>query len=226
MVATAPGVPTTQPDLQQLKAAFPQYNTSSLLYALRKHKFDGEAALRTLLTSSNTRFWREFHSCGQGLVGVGGTKPARVNQPPKVVVTPPATPAPPPEEVLSTELVDEVLEELLSAARQPEPEPEPEPVPDPEPEASARPEAPTEAPRAPTEGLGAALGTYSCAIKLSEEGRYAESIPLLERCLEVFEKELPAESSHTVRASPALRLPAKDVHLSTPFGRLCPYSSA
>ena len=158
-------------------------------------------------TSSNTRFWREFHSCGQGLVGVGSVKPARVNQPQTVVVTPPPTPLPEPADALSTELVDGMLDELLSASRQPEPEPEPEPEPAPD---SEPPPPPPPVARTPVEGLGAALGTYSCALKLSDEERFSESIPLLERCLEVFEKELPPESSHTVRRQPLpLYFPAR-----------------
>ena len=45
-------------------------------------------------------------------------------------------------------------------------------------------------------------GKILCVLELERlfEKRYYESIPLLEKCLEVFEKELPPESSHTVRA--------------------------
>ena len=37
------------------------------------------------------------------------------------------------------------------------------------------------------------------AIKLVAKGRHSECIPLLEQCVEVFEVELPADSSHTLQ---------------------------
>ena len=54
--AAAVAAAAVAPDLQRLKLQFPQYKTNSLLYVLRRHKFDAAAAQRTLLTSSNTRF--------------------------------------------------------------------------------------------------------------------------------------------------------------------------
>jgi hypothetical protein len=56
--AAAAAAAAVAPDLQRLKLQFPQYKTNSLLYVLRRHKFDAAAAQRTLLTSSNSRFWR------------------------------------------------------------------------------------------------------------------------------------------------------------------------
>jgi hypothetical protein len=208
-------------DLQLLKRAFPQYKTNSLLYALRRHKFDGEAAVRTLLTSSNTRFWREFHSCGHGLVGVGEVKPARqrVADP---ALQPPQTVADGADSVggiggalvseernqqqLADEIVDQLLATLLNTLSPPTPDSRPRVGTELEPEPETRQDTGNGHIDAPlgqspnSEGLGAALDTYRCALKLSAEKRYYESIPLLEKCLEVFEKELPPESSHTVRA--------------------------
>ena len=194
--AAAAAAAAVAPDLQRLKLQFPQYKTNSLLYVLRRHKFDAAAAQRTLLTSSNSRFWRDFHSCGQGLVGIGDVKPARRYPRKQVVLSAPAPPEPV-EQVLATEVIDAlvaaVLEEADSRAQEPEPEPEPEPD-------YGEEEGTTAGLAGVSTGLGDALETYRCALKLSAEGRYSESIPLLEQCVEVFENELPADSTHTVQA--------------------------
>ena len=198
------------PDLQRLKQQFPQYKTNSLLYVLRRHKFDAAAAQRTLLTSSNTRFWRDFHSCGQGLVGIGEIKPARRNplrRPVASAPPAPASPPPPVEQTMASELIDALFEAALEEAAGPMVEPEPEP------EAAAGDVEEDDGGAMEDEGegglgglagasagLGEALDTYRCALKLSAEGRYSESIPLLEQCVEVFESELPADSTHTVQA--------------------------
>ena len=187
--------------LAGLRQQFPQYKTNSLLYVLRRHKFDAAAAQCTLLTSSNTRFWRDFHSCGQGLVGIGEIKPARRNPLRRPAASAPAPPPPPVEQILASELIDLLFEAALEEAAGPMVEPEPEPEPE-----SAAADAEEDAMEdeggltGASAGLGEALETYRCALKLSAEGRYAESIPLLEQCVEVFESELPADSTHTVQA--------------------------
>lgn len=205
--AAKPATGTTSADLQRLKLQFPQYKTNSLLYVLRRHKFDASAAQRTLLTSSNTRFWRDFHSCGQGLVGVGEIRAAR-RRPRVLPALPTSAPAPAPapapepvetaEQALSGEVIDALLASVLEGASARTPEPEPEPSLDEEDEdldALA-----TGGQPGVTAGLGEALDTYRCAMKLSTEGRYSECIPLLEQCVEVFETELPAGSAYTVQA--------------------------
>ena len=196
------------PDLARLRALFPQYKTNSLLYVLRRHDFDAAAAQRTLLTSSNTRFWREFHSCGQGLVGIGDVKPVRVRQRKVAAPAPPPPPEPEPlaaepeqpiEDALSAEVIDALFEAALAelgATKEVEPPPEPEPA-DADDEVE---EEPATFGVAGSGGLGDALETYRCALKLSAEGRYSDSVPLLERCVEVFEQELPPDSTHTVQA--------------------------
>ena len=190
------------PDLQRLRQQFPQYKTNSLLYVLRKHKFDAAAAQRTLLTSSNTRFWRDFHSCGQGLAGVGELKPAR-----RYPRARPAPVAPAPVETVEQTLANEVIEALVAAvlvaapARASEAESEPDAQ-----DAAVREEEEklgdggTAGQPGLNTGLGEALDTYRCAMKLAAEGRHSECIPLLEQCVEVFENELPADSNHTVQA--------------------------
>ena len=200
--ATTAAAAAVVPELQRLKLQFPQYKTNSLLYVLRRHKFDAAAAQGTLLTSSNTRFWRDFHSCGQGLVGVGEIKPARRH--PRVQPAPPApTPVEAIEQALAREIVDAVLEAALegTSARAVEPEPELNSEDAAEEKGDeGLGERGSAGQPVVSSGLGEALEAYRCGIKLAAEGRHSECIPLLEQCVEVFEIELPADSSHTVRA--------------------------
>ena len=60
-------MPAGAEQLPLLTAAFPQYKPASLLFALRWFHMDVFAAKNALLTSSDTRFWRQFHNCSMGL---------------------------------------------------------------------------------------------------------------------------------------------------------------
>eukprot|EP01052_Picozoa_sp_SAG31_P022513 SAG31_NODE_1793_length_7241_cov_2.075611_5_plen_225_part_00 len=198
--------------LPLLTAAFPQYKPAALLFALRW--FDGDAAAThlALLTSSDTHFWRLFHSCGAGLTApCGRINRARLrsNRP----ATAPSTGAAAASmkqsqkaftaESFAEEVSDEILREVLAfhgtgPRRQLQPDGK---IAAADVEAimkqRVRPASASRVRSANPDGLGTALELAEIAKGLVAEGNMADAIPLLERCSKIFGSKLPPDSNYS-----------------------------